>query len=97
VGVHGCRTTRLSGREHGPPGRRTLRRPRVPFPSASEALASGDRACKGCQPDQGRGPWQPGKGDGTVGYIRQSVTYLYDTGGTEAATDSRRYNEGSVH
>ena len=23
VGVNGCRTTRISGREHGPPGRRT--------------------------------------------------------------------------
>jgi hypothetical protein len=32
-----------------------------------------------------------------VGYTRQSVMYLYDTGGTEAATDSRRYNEGSHH
>jgi hypothetical protein len=31
-GVHGCRPTRIAGREHGPPGRRTLRRPRVTRP-----------------------------------------------------------------
>ena len=28
-GVHGCRPTRIFGREHFPPGRRTLRRNRV--------------------------------------------------------------------
>src|SRR6266446_1782310 len=32
-----------------------------------------------------------------VGYTRQSVMYLYDTGGPEAATDVRRDNEGSLH
>jgi methylphosphotriester-DNA--protein-cysteine methyltransferase len=57
--VNGCRTTLISCREHCPPGRRTLRRHRVTFPSASEAMASGYRACKVCQPDQGSGPWQP--------------------------------------
>jgi len=57
--VHGCRTTRLAGREHGPPGRCTLLRNRATCPSASEAMASGSRACTGCQPAHGSGPWQP--------------------------------------
>jgi len=59
VGVNGCRTTRISGRENCPPGRRTLLRNRVTFQSESEAIASGYRACKVCKPDQRGGPWQP--------------------------------------
>ena len=30
--MHGCRPTRIAGREHGPPGRRTLQRHRVTRP-----------------------------------------------------------------
>jgi methylphosphotriester-DNA--protein-cysteine methyltransferase len=59
MGLNGCRTTRISGREHGPPGHRTLLRHRATFQSESEAMASGSRACKVCKPDQGSGPWQP--------------------------------------
>ena len=59
MGLNGCRTTRISGRENCPPGRRTLLRNRVTFQSESEAIASGYRACKVCKPDQYSGPWQP--------------------------------------
>jgi len=31
------------------------------------------------------------------GGLYSPVMYLYNTGGIEAATDSRRYNEGSLH
>jgi hypothetical protein len=48
-GMHGCRTPRNSGREHGPPGRCTRRCSLVMCPSTSEAMASGAAPARGAR------------------------------------------------
>ncbi|MBI4198690.1 MAG: hypothetical protein HY533_06235 [Chloroflexi bacterium] len=58
--IPACRTTRIYCRPNCPPGRRTLPKNRVSFPSEEAARQAGYRPCKVCRPDLGDyGPWQP--------------------------------------
>ena len=50
--INGCKTTRIYCRPGCPPGRRTLPKNRVTFPSIPDARAAGYRACKVCKPDR---------------------------------------------